>query len=383
MKKLSVLTAILGLFILNSCSSSHEPKEISPSSTDFTSGELAKLIEVVDAPCQLSYVEKDGTIESQYLMLKVQLRLTKESPALQKADPRDIDFTSLTSVATVNLVDENGLTVQELGVKQEDLLKLKKLVQKKVGDVETITFAGEFYDPKEAIKWFEQTKSFIPNLTGGLASAHTKPSVYTEEREELGLNLTGKLGGSDDAVLTYDENTDEGELKFTVNGVLNVRKVKMGSYDKNSNTLILKEFFANGNYVGDFKGIWKDGIYQGVFTNTQGGSVDFILHGTGNDEFSGAETAKSHNDNLTTGTGGSEDWDALLTAYEEYVDKYISYVRKAANGDMTALVEYPSLMEKAQEFSNKLQKAQGSMSSSQLARYNNITMKMMKAAEEL
>jgi hypothetical protein len=66
-----------------------------------------------------------------------------------------------------------------------------------------------------------------------------------------------------------------------------------------------------------------------------------------------------------------------------YVDKYISYVRKAANGDMTALVEYPSLMEKAQESSNKLQKAQGSMSSSQLARYNNITMKMMKAAEAL
>ena len=50
---------------------------------------------------------------------------------------------------------------------------------------------------------------------------------------------------------------------------------------------------------------------------------------------------------------------------------------------MTALVEYPSLMQKAQEYSDKLQKAQGDMSASQWERYNKITMKMVKAAEEL
>ena len=70
-------------------------------------------------------------------------------------------------------------------------------------------------------------------------------------------------------------------------------------------------------------------------------------------------------------------------SYENYVDKYISYVKKAAKGDMTALAEYPSLMEKAQEFSDKLQRAQGDMSASQWARYNKISMKMMKAAQEM
>ena len=79
----------------------------------------------------------------------------------------------------------------------------------------------------------------------------------------------------------------------------------------------------------------------------------------------------------------SEDWDDLLDSYEQYVDKYISYVKKAANGDMSALAEYPSLMEKAQEFSEKMEGAQGDMSTSQWTRYMNITNKMSKAALEM
>jgi hypothetical protein len=79
----------------------------------------------------------------------------------------------------------------------------------------------------------------------------------------------------------------------------------------------------------------------------------------------------------------SEDWDALLNSYEEYVDKYISYMKKAAKGDMSALSEYPALMEKAQEFSDKMKNAESSMSASQWAKYNEITQKMLKAAQEM
>ena len=381
MKKLSLFIAILGLFVLSSCSSSDAPKEIFPTSTEFISGELAKLIEVVDEPCLLSYAEKDGTIGSQYIKLKVKLRLTKESPNLQEVDPRDIDFTSLLSVAIVNLVDENDIKVQELSVKSEDVLKLKKLLQRKVGDEEMITFEGEFHNTEEAPKWFEQTKAFVPYQTGDIAVPNLEQEV--EQGEQLGLNLSGVLGGADDAILTYNDKTDDGDVEFTVNGVKNVRKVKMGSYDQTTNTLILKEFFANGNCVGDFKGIWKDGVYQGVFTNTKGGRVNFNLQGTGSDEFYGASDSSIDYEGLSMGEEGSEDWDALLTSYEEYVDKYISYLKKAAKGDMTALAEYPSLMEEAQKFSYKLQKAQGNMSASQRERYNKISMKMVKAAQEM
>ena len=129
MKKITLLFTGVLLAALCSCSSSNEPKEISPTSTDFTSGELAKLIEVVDEPCQLSYVEQDGAIATQFIKLKVKLRLTKESPKLKEVDARDINFTGLLSVATVILADENETKIQDLKVKSEELLKLKKLLQ--------------------------------------------------------------------------------------------------------------------------------------------------------------------------------------------------------------------------------------------------------------
>ena len=81
--------------------------------------------------------------------------------------------------------------------------------------------------------------------------------------------------------------------------------------------------------------------------------------------------------------GKSEDWDELLTSYEEYVDKYISFAKKAAQGDMRALAKYPSLMQKAEDLSEKLEGAEDDMSAAQLARYTKISIKLMKAAEEL
>ena len=84
-----------------------------------------------------------------------------------------------------------------------------------------------------------------------------------------------------------------------------------------------------------------------------------------------------------TSSTESEDWDELLESYEEYVDKYISYLKKASSGDMNALSEYPALLEKAQEFSDKMKNAQSNMSASQWSRYIKITNKMTKAAQEM
>lgn len=165
MKRLSYLLTALLVFEMASCSSSNGPKEITPTSTEFTSGELAKFVEVVDEPCQLSYAEQDGAIGSQYIKLKVKLRLTKETPELQNVDARDIAFTGLLSVATVNLVDKNETKVVDLDVKSEDLLKLKKLLQGNLGDDETITFEGVFHNSEGAPKWFEQATAFTPFLT--------------------------------------------------------------------------------------------------------------------------------------------------------------------------------------------------------------------------
>lgn len=96
-----------------------------------------------------------------------------------------------------------------------------------------------------------------------------------------------------------------------------------------------------------------------------------------------ADNSSSMSNDDSSSSSSSEDWDALLDSYEEYVDKYISFAKKAAKGDMDALSEYPSLLEKAQELSNELSGAQGSMSSSQWSRYMRITNKMTNAAASM
>ena len=79
-------------------------------------------------------------------------------------------------------------------------------------------------------------------------------------------------------------------------------------------------------------------------------------------------------------TSSSEDWDAVLDSYDSYVTKYVSLAKKAANGDITAISEYASLLESAQELSEKLNAAKSELSSSQLSRYMKITQKMTDAA---
>ena len=85
----------------------------------------------------------------------------------------------------------------------------------------------------------------------------------------------------------------------------------------------------------------------------------------------------------TSSKSGSQDWDSILDSYDSYVTKYVALAKKAANGDMDALQEYSSLMQQAQELSDKLSNAQTEMSPSQWARYMKITSKMAKAANHL
>ena len=181
-----IFTALFAAMLV-SCSSGVGPKKITPTSTDFTSGELAKFIEVVDQPSELTYAEKDGAIGTQYIRLKVTLKMTKDG--FKNVDARDINFTSLLSVAIINLVDENGTTIQDLSVKSEDMLKLQKLLTGSEGDSEEIVFEGEYHNSDDAPKWFEQASKFTPYLTGdisveGASSDKAESSKTTETSEE-------------------------------------------------------------------------------------------------------------------------------------------------------------------------------------------------------
>lgn len=94
---------------------------------------------------------------------------------------------------------------------------------------------------------------------------------------------------------------------------------------------------------------------------------------------------KEIKDNVSniSNSSGSEDWDAVLESYEEYIDQYIKLMKKANNGDASAIVEYMEYMEKATELTEKMQKSQGSLSASQLSKFNKLQTKLIKAIEEI
>jgi len=102
------------------------------------------------------------------------------------------------------------------------------------------------------------------------------------------------------------------------------------------------------------------------------------------DEDSSNSTDENDSDDeMVENDSDAPDVDEMLDSYEEYVDEYISYIKKASNGDMSALEEYPKIMETANEFSEKIEKCQGVMTPSQLSRYNKISMKMLEAAKQM
>ena len=64
------------------------------------------------------------------------------------------------------------------------------------------------------------------------------------------------------------------------------------------------------------------------------------------------------NDDSYSSSTSSENWDAVLDSYESYIDQYIALYKKAQAGDMSAMSEYATFMEKAAELSEKLSKCQ-------------------------
>ena len=100
-------------------------------------------------------------------------------------------------------------------------------------------------------------------------------------------------------------------------------------------------------------------------------------------ESSSGTISEDDDESISSSSTGSADWDSMLDSYKQYVNKYIALLKKAANGDMSAMAEYAGLIQKAQELSDKMNGAQGDMSASQWARYMKITTKMTTAAQEM
>ena len=353
-----------------SCSSSNEPKEISPTSTDFTSGELAKLIEVVDKPCQLSYAEQDGAIGTQFIKLKVKLRLTKESPELREVDAHDIDFTGLLSVATVNLVDANETKVQDIDVKSEDLLKLKKLLQGEKGDEETIIFQGEFHNSKDAPKWYEQTAAFTPYLTGDVVVGD---EVTTPVSNSFEIDGTHDMHGTVDKYpitmhLEIDGSIIKGTYYYDKQG--SNAKLKLSGTNIDG-ILDVNETDADGTPTGHFKGKYSDGMFIGMFITNQGKKLPFQVSEDG-----------ASVDDLSLDTDDSDYTSS--SSYDEIIERFATFVSKL-EGVKSIDERYLEQLENEYKEINKL--AEGisvyDLSPTQQKRIRELKSKLEKESERI
>lgn len=73
----------------------------------------------------------------------------------------------------------------------------------------------------------------------------------------------------------------------------------------------------------------------------------------------------------------SEDIDALLDDYDDYMDDYLRLYKKIKSGDQTAVTDYNRLLEKVTELSEKLESTDtDKMSNEQIKRLNSISMRM-------
>lgn len=82
-------------------------------------------------------------------------------------------------------------------------------------------------------------------------------------------------------------------------------------------------------------------------------------------------------------SSGSEDWDDVLKSYEDYIDQYIKLLKKAKNGDASALSEYPAMMEKATDLAGKLENAGNDLTPTQASKFAKLQVKLANAAMEL
>lgn len=160
MKKFLFLCCTVLMMAATSCSSGSETKMINPTSTEFSYGELAKYVTVVDQPAELTHSERDG---NHYISLKVTFKLTKEG--FKGIDAQDIHFYRLMSVANVQLYDELGNEIHELDLNEGDVLKLKKLLTGNVGDTVELSFSAGTWTI-DAYNWYKSATQFAPHGSG-------------------------------------------------------------------------------------------------------------------------------------------------------------------------------------------------------------------------
>lgn len=111
------------------------------------------------------------------------------------------------------------------------------------------------------------------SLSATLPATPSNTAVISEHMQSNGIYfvLFGSIG---DAYCEMVMNGSTGTFQY--NNIK--RKLKFGSYNRNTKQLILNEYDLRGKYIGKFVGRYESYSYQGVFTNTKGGKANFYVY---------------------------------------------------------------------------------------------------------
>lgn len=383
MRKIQISLIAIFAVLLASCSV--KPKQITPDAVKFEDGGLADLVELVNEPCELSYEVTEGEIETQTFVLKAKLKLKEEVPYLKDYELKDIDLTD--KVLKVALKDESGKDVKHLRLNKKYYNKLKKFLREgKKGEVVDVVFSARFRNPEKAPEWFKQAVKFAPEGAGDVF-----PIVY---------NLDGSIGKYPIGMtlIEYSDGVVQGAYyykKFGSGNLLFVKGVRSGD------RVILDEYTDSGNNSGYFNGKLNKEKFVGEFDalnfgthytyeiptsqdmetlNFEGINFDRLEKGWGVLEIAPGFAEDVDIIDIDMDGGNSGEW---LDKFEQYVDDYISLLRKANNDDPTAIADVANMLQDIYDLQGELENIEASMSAADMARLAAINLKLANALAEV
>jgi hypothetical protein len=156
--------------------------------------------------------------------------------------------------------------------------------------------------------------------------------------------------------------------------------------ERNGKYAELNEYTLEGSNTGYWTGVLSEKEYSGIFKAVaKGKSYTFSI--TPTDKLKPVEFKTVNFDDFLYmrryRAVESGNLSGLLDKYEKYVDDYIALMKKARNGNVSALEDASSLMEKALELAEELEKEQGDMSVSEAKRMAAIYEKMIIVSESM
>jgi len=197
----------------------------------------------------------------------------------------------------------------------------------------------------------------------------------TEQFDEIHGSNKGNSGGMTLAILDETGLPISGLDKF---------KLHFGEKDKviylleNKGEEDFLKFTVDISYGTE---IYEDGLPNNINSFEVGSEVTDYEPSASNDNYSSSN--ESYSSSSSKKTVSNEDWDAVLKSYESYIDQYIKLMKKAQNGDMSAMTEYAKMMEKASDLSEKMSNAGDDLSPSQMTKFMKLQTKLANAAANM